>query len=302
MLDRISKKLGDKSIIDKLSEQLSGSDFNTLLMEVFHRRSNRIPPKQLLNLFNTSRFFSPSIVDPVQYKELEIEWLKYAKAEGFQPTIFSPAAPLGICSSIAHMHQNNVISAGRNCEIVSDITNVMALHTASLLKKEPNTGNINLATTHRLMRTQTLASAEHTAHFGLICLTTGGLDTGSYAFEVRQLEKHLCYHSEMIGNYADSYKVETRILLSEEKLRKPVNQLIEKLKGFSIVLLEEPLSGDYYYPLRFQTYLITEDSEINLADGGVVDWTQKLLSNKKQRFFISACGLELVYKLLLSES
>lgn len=300
MLNRIAKKLGDRSVIDRLSEQLSGSDFNTLLMEVFHRRTSQTRPKQLLDLFNTSRFFAPSTVDPVRYKELEIEWLKHASEKGFQPIIFSPAAPLGTCSGVGHVHQNNVISAGRNCEIISDITNVMALQTASQLQKAPKAGRIKLATTHRLMRTQALASPEHTAHFGLLCLTTGGLDRGNYEFELSQLEEHLRYHSKMISSYAGSSNVETRILVAEDKLRDPLSQLISKLKNFSVKLLDEPLRGDYYYPIRFQTYLITEEAEINLADGGVVDWTQKLISNKKQRFFISASGLELIYKLLIA--
>jgi len=302
MLDRITKKLGDQSIIDKLSEELSGSDFNTLLLEIFQRRAKHTQPKQVLDLFNNSRFFAPSTVDPIRYKELEIEWLKHASQVGFQPQIYSPATPLGTCSTIAHVHQNNVISAGRNSEIVSDITNVMALQTAARIKAGSNVDYLKMAATHRLMRTQALPSPAHTAHFGLICLTTGGLDTGSYKFELNQLEEHFRYHSSMLSRYAGNNKVETRISLSEKNLRDPLNQLITGLPDFNVKLLEKPLSGDYYYPLRFQTYLLTEDAEINLADGGVVDWTQKLLSNKKQRFFISACGLELVYKLLISSS
>lgn len=88
-----------------------------------------------------------------------------------------------------------------------------------------------------------------------------------------------------------------------------IDKLSEELSGsdFNTLLMDifkrrTALTGDYYYPLRFQTYLITGESEINLADGGVVDWTQKLLSNKRQRFFISANGLELAYKLPLSKS
>jgi len=39
------------------------------------------------------------------------------------------------------------------------------------------------------------------------------------------------------------------------------------------------------------------DREIEIADGGFVDWTQQLLGNKKERLLISGFGLDLLYKL-----
>jgi hypothetical protein len=40
-----------------------------------------------------------------------------------------------------------------------------------------------------------------------------------------------------------------------------------------------------------------EIREFEIADGGLVDWTQQLLNNKKERFFISGFGLEILNKL-----
>jgi hypothetical protein len=38
-------------------------------------------------------------------------------------------------------------------------------------------------------------------------------------------------------------------------------------------------------------------SELEIADGGFTDWTQRLSSNRKERFLISGVGVELLFKL-----
>jgi hypothetical protein len=51
----------------------------------------------------------------------------------------------------------------------------------------------------------------------------------------------------------------------------------------------------YYADLCFHVDATTPDgTEINLADGGVVTWTQRLLSNAKERLVTSGIGSERV--------
>jgi len=38
--------------------------------------------------------------------------------------------------------------------------------------------------------------------------------------------------------------------------------------------------------------------ELEIADGGFTDWTQRLSGNQKERLLISGMGLELLYKML----
>ena len=35
---------------------------------------------------------------------------------------------------------------------------------------------------------------------------------------------------------------------------------------------------------------------VNIGDGGFTDWTQRLLSNGKERLLVSAMGIELIAK------
>lgn len=52
-------------------------------------------------------------------------------------------------------------------------------------------------------------------------------------------------------------------------------------------------SGEYYHSLRFNVFATNrQGEEFFLIDGGLTDWTQKLLNNRKERFMTSAMGTE----------
>lgn len=54
----------------------------------------------------------------------------------------------------------------------------------------------------------------------------------------------------------------------------------------------------HYSGLSFRILARSEQtSELNLADGGATDWTEKLLNDRHERFFVSAIGTELLLRL-----
>ena len=57
------------------------------------------------------------------------------------------------------------------------------------------------------------------------------------------------------------------------------------------------ITNKYYQILQFKIFLSYKNGQIDLADGGFVDWTQKMLANNKQRLFISGVGLEIIHKI-----
>ncbi|MGH1365334.1 MAG: hypothetical protein ACRBF0_17360 [Calditrichia bacterium] len=303
MFKRIIDSIGGEAILDKITSQLSGTDFASFLLEVFRRRAEKIAASDLLQQFRDSRFVATADMNCIGYKEIELVWLRYAKRKGFEPVIFSPVAPLGSCSAIAPVNQNKIVSAARNTEVVADITNMMALKTAEIIRSKSDENNIiRLASAHRHIRAQAFPDPSFAAHFGVLCLTSGGLDTGNYSFELSQLKEHLNYHYKMLASCFDSARLTTRIYISDKRLADPIDRLLKKIAYSSPAeRVNEPLESNYYFPLQFKIFLTLEDAEIDLADGGVVDWTQQLLSNKKHRFFISASGIERVYKLAYIE-
>lgn len=47
--------------------------------------------------------------------------------------------------------------------------------------------------------------------------------------------------------------------------------------------------------MQYTILLHINDKEIDISDGGFVDWTQKLIGNKKHRMLTSGIGLQPFY-------
>ena len=55
---------------------------------------------------------------------------------------------------------------------------------------------------------------------------------------------------------------------------------------------EDHTDNAYYKGINYQIYMRLGDENINIGDGGFVDWTQKLVGSRKERFLISGIGLD----------
>lgn len=297
---QLKEKVGQLAWLEALEEKLTGSELNSYLLHLFQQRTHKLKPIDVLHQFAHSRFVKTADIDTLSFKTLELEWLQYAAQQGFAPVTLSPLAPLGTCSVVGEVHQNNVVSATRGTEVVSDATNVLALKIAEEQKKAANKVILSkYATTHRHVRGQAFDNPAFTAHFGIFCLVSGGFDRGNYAFELGQLWEHLNLHYTLLSQKFGAENLFVRFFLKDQQ--HPFHPFLEeRLKAlpFGYEMVQQEEHGDYYQWVQFKIYLRKQELEIDLADGGLVDWTQKLLSNKKHRLFISGCGIELVHKFL----
>jgi hypothetical protein len=173
-LQRIVRELGVQEIVDLLSERISGSDLNTLLLEVFRERARKSSASDLLKKYAENRFVHPATVNTLALKHLELDVLKVAGGRSFAPVQLSPVAPLGTCSAVATVDQNKIISAIRGTEVVSDATNVMALHICDLIKSSQMSNQedfIRFCTTHRHVRAQQFDQGPGMfSHFHIFCM------------------------------------------------------------------------------------------------------------------------------------
>jgi hypothetical protein len=298
----VTERTGYPNLLDVLCEKLSASELNSLLLELFRIRAKKITPAELLRQFEKNRFATPSEVDPISFIEFETRCLKLAKSRRFVPVTLSPLAPLGTCSAVAFVDQNNVVTALRGTEVVSDATNVFAILIAKELKKKNDKQVIKFAATHRHVRSQALSNPAFTAHFGVSCLATGGPDTGSFFFELEQLFDHITTHFFVYSNEFDLTKERLllKIFLKEENqvFHQKLKDRLETISDAVTVKIEKQMHpGDYYKLVQFKFFIVRDGQEINLSDGGFVDWTQKLIPNKKHRLVISGIGTELIYKM-----
>src|SRR5262245_20653290 len=223
----VEKKLGYSNLLNDLGEKLSASELNTLLLELFRIRSKKMTPGELMNQFEKNRFAAPSDVEAISFKEFELRCLKLAKTKGFLPVTLSPLAPLGTCSAVAFVDQNNVVTALRGTEVVSDATNVFAMLIAREFKAKKSNGLVKFAATHRHVRSQALLNPAFTPHFGIFCLATGGLDTGSFSFELDQLLDHISIH---LSVYSNEFELDKEKLLLKMYLKDDNEIFHQRLK------------------------------------------------------------------------
>ncbi|MCC6410100.1 MAG: hypothetical protein IT270_00490 [Saprospiraceae bacterium] len=283
-------------LIEEL-DRLSGTAFNTVMLEVFRRRAAQNQPGRLLRQWMENRFVRPAQSNVMALKALELQWLQFAEKHAFKPVILSPVAPLGVCSGVAAVHQNNVVSSLRGTEVVSDATNVLALLAADFFKNgsSPET---HYATTHRHLRAQAFDNPAFSAHFSAFCMLSAGKDTGSHMFEYEQLIRHIHINRRLITSALPNARLRLHWFVTNTN--HPLAQrFIDEKTSFDgmAVSFSDKTNFAYYHPLQFKLYAETPMGELDLADGGVVSWVQQLTGNQKLRTVISGIGLELVANL-----
>ena len=288
---------------DPISKLFEGSlsELNTFLLDLFQKKSKSISASSLLKQFETNRFVVPSDIDPLKLLATEIQSLQIAKGHEFEPTILSPLAPLGSSSVLGPVNQNNIISALRKTEVVSDATNVLALKLASDSKRDPTKETIRkCATVHRHTRGQAFDDPKFSAHFSTFCMASSGQDPGNFKFESTQLQQHLTVIYEILLNYFSEEQLSLKFYLkgNSSQLRDALTNAKYMIWSNRKVEWVNDQDHSYYHLLQFKVYLKKGDLSFDLADGGFVDWTQNLLQNKKHRCMISGIGIELLHRIL----
>jgi len=300
ILSQIFNKLSKDNFIDEVATQLKGTEFNSLLLEIFRKRSETITPAQLLKEYEQNRFVQPAKTDTIKSREIELEWLKYAASYGFSALTLSPVAPFASCAAVGTVNQNKVLSSLKGTEVVSDATNLLALKIALDFKNEPGNDKITrYCTVHRHLRTQYFDNPNFSAHFSLFGMVTGGFDKGSYLFEIKHLHEHISVILALLKRSFELNDMYLKFYLKSENeqfssLLKQTDHVWSKMQHEFITDLE----NKYYQTVQFKIFARINNEEINIADGGLVDWTQKLIGNKKHRLLISGVGLELMQRLM----
>jgi hypothetical protein len=129
------------------------------------------------------------------------------------------------------------------------------------------------------------------------------LDTGNYAFECDGLLEQL---RVLFGFLHDEMGMDGLRLVLKKRggydqrnalIDRVYEHLVREMPGEEIVKEEEPAANDYYKGIQFKLYANAGGRVWEIADGGFVDWTQRLLENRKERLLISGFGLEWMYKI-----
>src|SRR5258706_14224945 len=305
IIERIEREAGVPGLVSILAEDLSPTDLQSILLEVYRIRSSRIHPSTILSDFESNRFTQSSTASPSSL--LRWEQIAFAHlSEEFQPMALAPVCPLGTNSVVGPVDQNWALATARNTEVISDSTNVLALECSirrrDLLRVNPKSSDpIHLAASHRLLRAQHYGSSRLAAHFSTFALCSAGRDGGNLRFELAALRQHIRFYLASLRAFLGR---DTPLHLSVTDLNSNTNvELIEtqllsairsEFENIECVFDEHRTSGrGYYLDLCFHIHVTTTSGQqVELVDGGSVNWTQKLLSNAKERLVISGIGSE----------
>ena len=304
--EKFSRRAGEPELLQRLTERLKPTELNTLLLEVFQRQTQRSTPAALLAAYRRNRFVRPSALPSVAFRQFELHWLETAQQMGFEPLELSPVSPLGACSVVGTVHQNKVLSATRGTEVMADATNALALE--SIMQRQTAgfpAGPVSFCAAHRHVRTQVLNFPGFTPHFGILCLTTAGRDTGNFQFEQASLIRHIELYRKVLAEHLDPGEI--KIVLRALDPENGENPLFERTQahvracfsGIELEIIRMPQSKQRYYEaLQFGIHWIRRGQPYPIIDGGFTSWTRQLSGNRKERFLGSGIGLELLFKLL----
>jgi len=305
IIERIEREAGISGLASLLAEKLSPTDLQSLLLEVFRIRSTRIQPSMVLADFESNRFVRPSAVSPVSLLRWEQIAFSHVPQE-FKPLALSPVCPFGTSSVVSLIDQNWSVTTARNTEVVSDSTNVLALECAiqrrELLRNNPkSTEVVHLAASHRLLRAQHYDSPGSVSHFSSFALCSAGRDQGNLQFELSTLKLHIRFYLTALRTFLGP-NVPLHVSITELGLSSRAElietQLLSVIRsefdGVDCGFDEDRTKGrGYYSDLCFHIHATAVSGQrLELVDGGSVNWTQKFLSNRKERLIISGIGSE----------
>ena len=168
---------------------------------------------------------------------------------------------------------------------------------------------IRLCTSQRVVRAQFFKQNPlFSAHFRLFSMCTAGKDIGNFRFETQCLLSHLSFYLKLMQESRQQgfefKNIEVRLTELEESKRREVlqRQVLTPLrtqfpKTNCRFAPERDIGRGYYAKVCFHiSAKNAAGQEINLVDGGFTDWTEQLLSNRKESLFISGLGTALVCK------
>jgi len=112
LLERIVSDSGVPDLVEVLAERLAPTDLQSLMMEVYRRRSARVSPPELLERYGADRFSRPATTAPAAVAAFEqLAWSLLP--EGYEAVELSPLCPLGTNSAMATVDQNKVVRKRR---------------------------------------------------------------------------------------------------------------------------------------------------------------------------------------------
>ena len=298
-LRRINAQIGDGTI-DAVAG-LSGADITTFMLEIARRRADGVDAAEVLRRYRSDRFSRPTGFDSEALDRAE-RILVGALPAGFDTIVLAPVVPLGT-HRLAGVDQSRVVSTVRANEVAADPTTGLALEAAvrraALLRSNARSADVvRLAASQRVLRAQRFEGTATFSHFQLFGLVSAGRDTGDLGFEREAFAEHIGFVCAVLQRLAVSaIEVELTDLIGDamEPVGAGVRDVVGGIRGATVIDRPDREAGRAYYDrMCFKVFATAGSERFEIADGGLVDWTQQLLQSRKERLLIGGLGVERV--------
>ena len=194
IVERVTAETGLQRLFAALSEEITLSDLQSLLMDVYRARTAHAKLADVRRRAERGLVTS-SKVDARLFHEFDR--IAFEVAEGFEGVELSPVGPLGLNHVLGGIDQNNVLTTIRNAEVLGDPTTALALECWRRRKDRRRAApseTLRLCCSQRLVRMQPFHEPGYSPHFRLFALVSAGRDAGSHIFEIRQLDEHIRFY------------------------------------------------------------------------------------------------------------
>ena len=259
IVERIERELGVPGLAELLATRVAPTDLGSLLLAVARRRATRVSPADVLRRYAADRFVRPAEAEPARLDELERRALEHLPP-AYERVELAPVCPFGTSSALAGVSQDWVVTSFRGSEVVSDPTTVLALECA-LRRRRDRARPVRLCTSHRVLRAQRV-DPPFVQHFRLLALCTAD---------------RAAAEDDLLAEHLDFYR-----------------RFLEGLDSGSVSVDLEPRKPAYYGGATFALSLDGQE----VVEGGLIDWTQTLLGDRKERLVVSGLGLDLLTRIV----
>jgi hypothetical protein len=277
---------------------LSPTDLQTLLLDLVRGRAAVVTPARLMQRWRQDRFVRPAGSDPRRLAAVEAA-LWSALPDRFAGVELSPVTPLGSVSAMSSVGQNRVLATVRGSEVVSDPTNALAIEAAVRRSSRADSAaeRVDLAAAHRVLRTQVFTGSREYPHFKLFALVSSGRDRGSGLVEAQFIVDHLRFYAAAISAIAPTMAAELVVsTFRRSAIDERLDELLPALEEFARIAVrrdrDRTHGRGYYTSHALGINLGTGDGSADLGDGGLTDWTARLLGDAKERCLTSCISIE----------
>lgn len=285
-----------------LEFELTPADLRTLQIDLARTRAAEVTPASLMRRWAADRFVAPAATDSRLLARIDSRLWELLPPH-FGGVELSPVAPVGTCSAVAAVDQNRIVSTVRGTEVVSDPTNALALEASWRRRRGPG-DRIDLAAAHRVLRAQRFDAPAASAHFRLFALVSSSRDKGSGISEAQMLLDHVGFWQAALADLLPHRRSRVRYTLFapsalDDRIGDTVRPALDPAAVTEFAEHPDRTGGaGYYSPAAIDITTQDGGEEVEVGDGGFVNWTAQFLQNAKERCLISCVSTSRIATLL----